>query len=80
MFVFQSLRDLDYVVKDKTLLESIMDTEFFDATEKGIFYKGLHRWCPVLPTAFAILFAALSAEALSAIVCVCVRERENTKS
>ncbi|KAL8605996.1 hypothetical protein ACOMHN_040495 [Nucella lapillus] len=38
-FIDHSLRDLDYVVKDKTLLESIMDTEFFDATEKGIFYK-----------------------------------------
>ena len=41
LLVFQSLRDVDYVVKDKTLLESIMDTEFFDATEKGIFYKGM---------------------------------------
>jgi hypothetical protein len=39
--VLQALRDVDYVVKDKTLLESIMDTEFFDATEKGIFYKGM---------------------------------------
>ena len=38
--ILQSLRDVDYVVKDKTLLESIMDTEFFDTTEKGIFYKG----------------------------------------
>lgn len=34
------MRDVDYVVKDKTLLESIMDTEFFDASEKGIFYNG----------------------------------------
>lgn len=38
-FIDHSLRDVDYVVKDKTLLESIMDTEFFDATEKGIFYN-----------------------------------------
>ncbi|XP_076448752.1 meckelin-like [Babylonia areolata] len=38
-FLDHSLRDVDYVVKDKTLLESIMDTEFFDATDKGIFYK-----------------------------------------
>ncbi|PVD20536.1 hypothetical protein C0Q70_18692 [Pomacea canaliculata] len=38
-FIDHSLRDVDYVVKDKTLLESIMDTEFFDASEKGIFYN-----------------------------------------
>ncbi|XP_021355740.1 meckelin-like [Mizuhopecten yessoensis] len=38
-FIDHSLKDLDYVVKDKTLLESIMDTEFFDASEKGIFYN-----------------------------------------
>ena len=44
LLVFQSLRDVDYVVKDKTLLESIMDTEFFDATEKGIFYKGIRNY------------------------------------
>ncbi|KAK7114529.1 meckelin-like [Littorina saxatilis] len=38
-FIDHSLRDVDYVVKDKTLLESVMDTEFFDAADKGIFYK-----------------------------------------
>ena len=38
--VFQSLKDVDYVVKDKTLLENILDTEFLDASEKGIFYNG----------------------------------------
>nr|KAG5686494.1 hypothetical protein BaRGS_018746 [Batillaria attramentaria] len=38
----ESLRDVDYVVKDKTLLESVMDTEFFDATEKGIFYNDMY--------------------------------------
>ncbi|KAK7460326.1 hypothetical protein BaRGS_00038914, partial [Batillaria attramentaria] len=42
-FIDHSLRDVDYVVKDKTLLESVMDTEFFDATEKGIFYNGNHQ-------------------------------------
>ncbi|XP_076112599.1 meckelin-like [Mytilus galloprovincialis] len=38
-FVDHSLKEIDYVVKDKTLLESIMDTEFLDASEKGIFYN-----------------------------------------
>ena len=38
--VFQSLRDIDYIIKDKTFLESVMDTEFYDATETGIFYNG----------------------------------------
>lgn len=38
--VFQSLRDIDYVIKDKTFLESIMDTEFDDTMETGVFYNG----------------------------------------
>ncbi|XP_067651968.1 meckelin-like [Haliotis asinina] len=38
-FIDHSLRDLDYVVKDKTLLESVMDTEFFDVQDKGILYN-----------------------------------------
>ena len=39
---FQSLRDIDYIVKDKTFLESVMDTEFYDQTqtERGVFYNG----------------------------------------
>ena len=36
----QSLKDLDYSIRDKNLLESVMDTEFLDATEKGLFYNG----------------------------------------
>ena len=39
--VFQSLRDMDYIIKDKTFLESIMDTEFYDTSEMGIFYNGM---------------------------------------
>ena len=31
---------MDYVIKDKTFLESIMDTEFYDTQETGIFYNG----------------------------------------
>ncbi|KAK3586521.1 hypothetical protein CHS0354_035056 [Potamilus streckersoni] len=38
-FIDNSLRDIRYVVKDKTFLETIMDTEFLDSTEKGIFYN-----------------------------------------
>ncbi|XP_062619193.1 meckelin-like [Saccostrea cucullata] len=38
-FIDHSLKNLDYQVRDKTLLESIMDTEFLDASEKGYFYN-----------------------------------------
>nr|XP_022342617.1 meckelin-like [Crassostrea virginica] len=38
-FIDHSLKSLDYQVRDKTLLESIMDTEFLDASEKGYFYN-----------------------------------------
>ncbi|XP_053401621.1 meckelin-like isoform X2 [Mercenaria mercenaria] len=38
-FIDRSLRDIDYVIKDKTFLESIMDTEFDDTSETGVFYN-----------------------------------------
>jgi len=37
----QSLKDVDYVIKDKTFLESIMDTEFDETMETGVFYNGI---------------------------------------
>ncbi|KAH9495634.1 Meckelin [Bulinus truncatus] len=37
-FVDHSLRDIDYVVKDKSFLEKILDTEFLELTDKGILY------------------------------------------
>lgn len=40
-FVFQSLKDIDYVIKDRTFLESIMDTEFDETMETGVFYNGM---------------------------------------
>lgn len=40
-FIFQSLRDIDYIIKDKLLLESILDMEFQESTDKkGFFYNG----------------------------------------
>ncbi|CAL1535264.1 unnamed protein product [Lymnaea stagnalis] len=38
-FIDHSLRDIDYVVKDKNLLEKLLDTEFLELTDKGIFYS-----------------------------------------
>ena len=40
LFVFQSLKDVDYVVRDKIFFESIMDVEFEQVYDKGIFYNG----------------------------------------
>lgn len=37
---FQSIRDINYVVKDKNFMEKLLDTEFLELTEKGIFYNG----------------------------------------
>ncbi|KAK6982489.1 Meckelin [Biomphalaria glabrata] len=37
-FIDHSLRDIDYVVKEKNFLEKILDTEFLELTDKGIFY------------------------------------------
>ncbi|XP_070575906.1 meckelin-like [Ptychodera flava] len=38
-FLDHSLRDLDYVVKDKLLLERVLDMEFFEPTESSFFYN-----------------------------------------
>ncbi|GFN86065.1 meckelin [Plakobranchus ocellatus] len=38
-FIDHSLRDIDYVVKEKTFLEKILDTEFLELADKGIFYN-----------------------------------------
>nr|XP_006818273.1 PREDICTED: meckelin [Saccoglossus kowalevskii] len=38
-FLDHSLRDLDYIVKDKLLLERILDMEFFDPVDKGFFFN-----------------------------------------
>ena len=39
---FQALRDLDFEVRDKMIVESILDIEFQDPTisDKAIFYSG----------------------------------------
>ena len=41
-FNFQALKDLDFEVRDRLFLESVMDIEFQDSnvSEKAIFYKG----------------------------------------
>ncbi|XP_064610907.1 meckelin-like [Liolophura sinensis] len=38
-FIDHSLRDVDYIIKDKTLIEGILDTEFLDPLEKGLLYN-----------------------------------------
>ena len=40
VFSLQSIRDIDYLIKDKLLMESILDVEFQDVSERGIFYNG----------------------------------------
>ena len=34
------MADIDYIVKDKLLLEKILDMEFYDPTDKGFFFNG----------------------------------------
>ncbi len=36
----QSLRDLDYVVKEKLLLEKVLGMEFYDPVDRSLFYRG----------------------------------------
>jgi len=38
-FIDHSLREVDYVVKEKSFLEKVLDTEFLELTDKGIFYN-----------------------------------------
>ncbi|XP_033646702.1 meckelin-like [Asterias rubens] len=38
-FLDHGIRDIDYVVKDKLLLEQIFDIEFYDPIDKGFFYN-----------------------------------------
>ncbi|CAH0381316.1 unnamed protein product [Bemisia tabaci] len=37
-FLEHALKDLDYEVKDKQFMESLLDIEFLDTSDKGIFY------------------------------------------
>ena len=43
-YYLQALKDLDFEVRDRLFLESVMDIEFQDSnvSEKAIFYKGMH--------------------------------------
>ena len=36
----QSIRELDYVVKDKLFLEKVLGMEFYDAMDRSLFYNG----------------------------------------
>ena len=36
----QSLHDIDYVVQDRMFIEGILDVEFRDSTDKGMFITG----------------------------------------
>ncbi len=51
---FQSLREVDYIIKDKLLFESILNMEFTDTTDQGYFYNGKYHFV----LAFVSLFAA----------------------
>jgi len=36
----QSIRELDYVVKDRLFLEKVLGMEFYDAVDRSLFYNG----------------------------------------
>lgn len=38
-FLDHSLKDLDYTVKDRTLFEKLLDVEFTDVMDRGVFYN-----------------------------------------
>ncbi|XP_071496819.1 meckelin-like [Diadema antillarum] len=38
-FIDHGMADIDYIVKDKLLLEKILDMEFYDPTDKGFFFN-----------------------------------------
>ena len=43
LILFQALRDLDFEVRDRQFLETVLDIEFHDPTisEKAAFYTGV---------------------------------------
>jgi len=38
--LFQALKDLDYDVREKTSVESLLDVEFTEIFNRGILYAG----------------------------------------
>ena len=44
-FIEHTFKEFDYTVKEKTLAENILDTEFDDPRDRGYFYVGKN--CPV---------------------------------
>ena len=39
-FTFQALKDLDYEVREKLFVEQLLDIEFADSLDRGVFYIG----------------------------------------
>jgi hypothetical protein len=40
IILFQALKDLDYEVREKTFVESLLDIEFMEIFDRGILYAG----------------------------------------
>ena len=55
--MFQSLKNVDYYVKDKMLLESILEVEFETVTDKGFFYNGMAILIQGKSYSFSYIFA-----------------------
>ena len=39
-FTLQALKDLDYEVREKLFVEQLLDIEFADSLDRGVFYIG----------------------------------------
>jgi hypothetical protein len=46
---FQALKDLDYDVREKLFVESLLDIEFTEIFDKGILYAGTVPLCLDIP-------------------------------
>lgn len=42
IFMFQALKDLDYEVREKLFVEQLLDIEFCDSLDRGVFYIGMN--------------------------------------
>lgn len=40
-FIEHNFKDVDYIVREKSTLEYILDVEFVDSRDKGFFYSGI---------------------------------------
>ena len=56
-FIEHNFKDVDYMVREKSTIESILDVEFVDSRDKGFFYSGIRVLFDFQTNLYFVLFS-----------------------